>query len=103
MANIIENAFLLGLGALSISKSAAENLIKDAVKKAEITEKEGDSLMQTFIAEGEKAKESIQKAVDEAIKSRGQSLMPGAAKIADLEAKVAALEARLAELEGKKA
>ncbi|MBO4512809.1 MAG: hypothetical protein J5746_08580 [Victivallales bacterium] len=103
MANIIENAFLLGLGALSISKNAAENLIKDAVKKAEITENEGDTLMQTFIKEGEKAKETIQKAVDEAIKSRGQSLMPGAAKIADLEAKVAALEARIAELEGKKA
>ena len=103
MSNIIENAFFLGLGALSISKNAAENLIKDAVKKAEITESEGDSLMKTFIAEGEKAKENIQKAVDEAIKSKGESLMPGAAKIAELEAKVAALEARIAELESKNA
>ena len=102
MANIIENAFLLGLGALSISKTTAENIIKDAIKKSEITETEGDSLMKTFISEGQKAKENIEKTVDEIIKSKGQTLMPGAAKIAELEEKVAALEARIAEIEGSK-
>ena len=101
MSNIIENAFLLGLGALSISKNAAENLIKEAVKKSEITENEGDTLLKTFISQGEKAKESIKNAVDEALKTKGQSLMPGAAKISELEDKIAALEARIAALEGK--
>jgi len=101
MSNIIENAFLLGLGAMSISKSAAEKLIKEAVNKAEITQNEGDTLMQTFIAEGEKAKENIRNAVDEAIKSKGQSIIPGSEKIAALEAKIEALEARVAVLEGK--
>ena len=101
MSNIIENAFLLGLGALSISKTTAENLIKDAIKKAEISENEGDSLLKTFTAEGEKAKAAIEKAVDEAIKSKGVSIIPGASKIAELENKVADLEARLAALENK--
>lgn len=96
MSNILENAFLLGLGALSLSRNAAAALVHEAVKKAEISENEGASLLKTFTDEGQKAKAALEAAVQEAVGRHCPGLGGQAARIEELEKRVAELEAKLA-------
>ena len=102
MSNILENAFLLGLGALSLSKNAATALVREAVKKAEISENDGASLLKTFTDEGQKAKDALEAAVQEAISRHCPNQGNQSAKIEELEKRVADLEAKLAACQADK-
>ena len=86
MLDLLEKSFLLGLGALSMTKTTAEKFIDEAIKQSKITPEEGKSLANTFEEEGSKG---------------GASILPGYKSIKELEDKVAVLEAKVAALEGK--
>ena len=103
MSNLIEKSFLLGLGALSMTKSSAEKFINDAIKQSQITPEEGQSLANTLEEEGSKVRKNLEDTVTDIIKSRGASIFPVYKNVKDLEAKVAELEAKVAELEAKAA
>jgi|SRR3989338_3750670 len=45
MKDIIKKSFLLGLGAASLTKSHAEKIVKDLVKRNEVTIKEGRDML----------------------------------------------------------
>ena len=101
MSDLLEKSFLLGLGALSMSKNAAEKFIDEAIKQCKITPEEGKSLAATMEEEGGKVRENLENAVEKIIKSRGTSLFPIYKDVKSLEDRIAALEAKIAELEGK--
>ena len=98
MLNLVQNAFLLGLGATSLTLKKAEEFISSAIKDNNLTPDEGKQLLQTFIDEGKRSEEAIRAKVEEVIASKGESLLPCAEKVADLEARIAALEAEIAAL-----
>ncbi|NLO88917.1 MAG: hypothetical protein GX088_01065 [Clostridia bacterium] len=63
MISGLKKAFLLGLGAISITKEKAEKLFDEMVKRGEITREEAkellNSLMEKGKEEGEKIKETV--------------------------------------------
>lgn len=95
MLNLIQNAFLLGLGATSLTVKKAEEFVNKAVNDKDITKEEGNQLLQTIIAEGKQSEAALKARIEEILSSKGESLMPYYKKIADLEARVAALEEQL--------
>jgi len=96
MLGLLEKAFMMGLGAASLSAKHAEEFVKKAVDEKQMTEAEGNQLFQTLVDEGKKANENLTAKIEEVMKTRGESLLPYWKKIQDLEARVAALEAELA-------
>ena len=98
MLNLVQNAFLLGLGATSLTLKKAEEFVSNAIKDNNLTPDEGKQLLQTFIDEGKRSEETIRAKVEEVIASRGESLLPCSKKVADLEARIATLEAEIAAL-----
>lgn len=102
MFELLEKSFILGLGALSVTKSTAEKFVDDAIKQCKMTPAEGQSFLHTFEEEGAKARQKLEGTIEEIIKARGANLLPGYAKINELEKRVADLEAKLAEAEAGK-
>ena len=96
MLGLLEKAFMMGLGAASLSAKHAEEFVKKAVDEKQMTEAEGNQLFQTLVDEGKKANENLTAKIEEVMKTRGESLLPYWKKIQDLEARVAALEAEFA-------
>ena len=96
MLDLLEKAFLMGLGGASLTAKRAEEFVKKAVEDKQVTESEGNQLLKTLVDEGKKANENLTAKVEEIMKTRGESLLPYWKKIQDLEARVAALEAELA-------
>ncbi len=96
MLKLIESAFLMGLGATSLTAKKAEEFVNKAISDKDITKEEGNQLLQTIIDEGKKAEADLKAKVDALIASRGESILTTYQKVQDLEARVAALEAKLA-------
>ncbi len=95
MFDLLEKSFLLGLGALSLTKKNAEIFVEEAIKQCKITPEEGSSFLKTFEEEGKKARQELEDKVIDIIKNHGESLFPNKKTIEDLEKKVADLEAKL--------
>ncbi|MBR0458302.1 MAG: hypothetical protein IJJ26_03620 [Victivallales bacterium] len=103
MAGLLEQAFLMGLGTLAVTKNTAEKLVNDALSQEKITPAEGNAFLKTVEEEGAKTKQALDEAVNNALKTSGKSLLPGYKEIQELQERVAALEAKVAALEGKPA
>ncbi len=99
MANLLEQAFLLGLGTLAVTKNTAEKLVNDALSQNKITDSEGNAFLKTVQEEGEKSRKALEDAVSNVLKSNGKSLLPCFRELEELKAKVAELEAKVAALE----
>ncbi|MBP5640202.1 MAG: hypothetical protein J6X55_12030 [Victivallales bacterium] len=97
MLKLIESAFLMGLGATSLTVKKAEEFVNKAISDKEITKEEGNQLLKTILDEGKKSEEELKAKIDELISSRGESILTTYKKVQDLEARVAALEAKLGE------
>lgn len=97
MFKLIESAFLMGLGATSLTVKKAEDFVNKAISDKELTQEEGNQLLKTILDEGKKSEQELKEKIDAVIASRGESLLPYYKKIQDLEARVAALEAKLSE------
>ena len=102
MLNLIEKSFLLGLGALAVTKNTVEKFVNDAISQDKMTAGEGNAFLKTFEEEGAKAKANLESAVMEVLKTKGQSLFPNYKAVKELQDKVAELEAKIAVLEGNK-
>lgn len=98
MLNLIQNAFLLGLGATSLTLKKAEEFVSSAIKDNNLTPEEGKQLLHTITEEGKRTEENLKAKVEEIITTRGESLLPCSKKVAALEERIAALEAELAAL-----
>lgn len=101
MFNLLEKSFIIGLGALSVTKNTAEKYVAEAIKQCKMSPDEGNTFLKTFSEEGEKAKKQLEDTVAEILKTRGQSLLPCHKKVTELEERVKELEAKLAAMENK--
>jgi len=93
MFDLARKAMLMGIGALSMTKEAVENVVEELVKKGELTQQEGKKLADEVLERGRKEQARIQEAVEKAVVKVITDA--GAATKADLErieARVAALE-----------
>ena len=68
MAGILEQAFLMGLGTLAVTKNTAEKLVNDALNQEKITPEEGNAFLKTVEEEGTKTKKALDDAVSNALK-----------------------------------
>jgi polyhydroxyalkanoate synthesis regulator phasin len=102
MKQLIKKAFLLGLGAASLTKAQAEKRIKALVKKGAISTKDGREMLRKALVEANKERKRIQefsKAEVKRIQAKvGKASQP---QIKRLKKKINALEKRLGK-EGKK-
>ena len=73
MSNIINKAFLAGLGAISLGRDKAGDLVDDLVKRGELSHEEGRGVLSELLESVEKRQaelgEFIQKEVQQILKS----------------------------------
>lgn len=100
MFGLVEKAFLMGVGAASLSVKAAEDFVSKAVSDKQVTQDEGAQLLKVLVEEGKRSSDALTERIEEVLKTRGESLMPYWKHVQDLEARVASLEAELAKLKG---
>ncbi len=60
MKGLIKKAFLIGLGAASLTKAQAEKKIKGLVKKGALNTKDGRDMLRKVLAEANKERKRIQ-------------------------------------------
>ncbi len=101
MLDLLQKTFYFGLGSAVMTKNKAEELVKEAIAQAKLTPDEGKKFMDTLIEHGKKANDELSAKVEEILKTRGQSVLPGYKDLKAVEEKVQALEAKVAELESK--
>jgi len=90
----------LGLGALLLTKEAAQKAVDELVHKGEVSREEGKRLVERMLERGKEQKEHmeqmIREAVDKALEkadvARGSDLRDARARIAELQARLDKLE-----------
>ena len=60
MKGIIKKAFLIGLGAASLTKAQAEKKIKEIVKKSDLNTKDGREMLKRVLSEANKERKRVQ-------------------------------------------
>lgn len=60
MKGLVKKAFLIGLGAASLTKTQAEKKIKGLVKKSALSTKDGREILRKVLAEANKERKRIQ-------------------------------------------
>jgi polyhydroxyalkanoate synthesis regulator phasin len=63
MKELIRKTFALGLGAMALTKEAAEKLADELVKKGEVGREEAGDLVGDLLERGSKEREEVQKIV----------------------------------------
>jgi poly(hydroxyalkanoate) granule-associated protein len=93
MFDLARKAMLMGIGALSMTKEAVENVVEELVKKGELTQQEGKKLADEVLERGRKEQARIQEAVEKAVvKVITDAGVATKADLERIEARVAALE-----------
>ena len=65
---IVKKAFLLGIGAVTLTKEKLENLFKELTQKGEITEQQAHMLLEEIGKKVEEGKKTLEKTVTLAVK-----------------------------------
>jgi polyhydroxyalkanoate synthesis regulator phasin len=101
MKELLQKAWLFGLGLLDATKEKIENLVQEMVKRGEITQQEAPQAVKEMLAKAQeaqqafwdKSKELVNKLVSEGKLARAEDLEA-------LEKRVAALEEELEKTKG---
>jgi polyhydroxyalkanoate synthesis regulator phasin len=96
MLNLLEQGFYLGLGAVSLTATKAEEAVKSVVAKAGLSTEDGQKLSEKLIDEGKQARANLQSRIEEVIK-KGQAIIPLTNSISQLEKRIEELEQKLAD------
>jgi len=95
MIDLIKKGFLAGLGLAAMTRDKAEELVKVAIEKGEISEKEGKGLVDKLLKRSEEAIKDLETKV-EGIVRKALEKMNVATKddISEIEEKIKNLEKR---------
>lgn len=90
----------LGLGALTLTKEAAQKAMDELVHKGEISREESKHLVERMLERGKEQKEHLDQLVRDAVdKALHKADLARASELRDARARVAELQARLDKLE----
>lgn len=67
MIDTLRKIVLIGIGALSLTKEKAEQLVKELVEKGHVTTDEARSFVKELLERGQRERETVRKAVVEEI------------------------------------
>lgn len=67
MVDLIKKAFYTGLGLAVLTKDKAEELVKDIVQQAKLSEGEGKELVDSLMKQSDQARQDFQGKLDEAV------------------------------------
>ena len=74
MKTIIKKSFLLGIGAVSLTRKKAEKVVKAAVKKGAITASEGNKLIGSMVRLANTYRKKLEKAGEAEVKKQLRTL-----------------------------
>jgi polyhydroxyalkanoate synthesis regulator phasin len=98
--DLLTKSLDLGLGALMLTKEAAQKAIDELVSKGEVTKDEGKHLLQRMIERGKEEKERVEKLVKETVdRALEKADLARAAELREARVRLAELEQRLERLE----
>jgi len=98
--DLLTKSLDLGLGALTLTKEAAQKVIEELVSKGEVTKDEGKHLFQRLLERGKEEKERLEKLVKETVDralekadlARGAELREARVRLAELEQRLDRVE-----------
>ncbi|MDK2821680.1 MAG: hypothetical protein PWP31_1645 [Clostridia bacterium] len=65
MIDLVQKAFALGLGAMSLTREAAEKLVEELVRKGEIKQEQAGELVNELLKRGQRQRQNIQRTINE--------------------------------------
>jgi polyhydroxyalkanoate synthesis regulator phasin len=69
MTDIFEKAYLAGLGAWSVTKEKAKEIVDDLVEKGKITADEAPKILKEVVAKAEESKKAIEERVEKGVEN----------------------------------
>ncbi|HUT75027.1 MAG TPA: hypothetical protein VM221_09385 [Armatimonadota bacterium] len=102
--DVLARSLDLGVGAVMLTKEAAQKAMDELVAKGEVSRQEGKQLLERMIERGKEQKERLEKlaaeaverAIDKADLARASELRHARARIGELQQRLDRLEARSA-------
>ncbi len=89
MKELVRKAFILGWGAVALTREAAEKLVDELVKKGEVGQEEARDLVNDLLERGKKGREEVQKVIrQEMARVLGDLNLPSRDDLLRLEEKV---------------
>lgn len=67
MKELLKKAVLASIGAVSLTRTKVEEVVSELVRRGELTETQGSTIVQTLVAEGEKQRDDMAHKVTEAV------------------------------------
>lgn len=96
MMEIARKAFLMGVGALSMTKEKAEQLVNEMVQKGELSQKEAQDFISKIVDRGREEQKQIKDWFREEIKRMlAEAPVVSRTEYEKLEARLARLEAKM--------
>ena len=93
---IVKKAFLLGIGAITLTKEKLENLFKELTQKGEITEKQAHMLLEEIGKKVEEGKKTLEKTITLAVKKAIDKMnLATKEELKKLEKRIRALEKKI--------
>jgi len=68
MQDFLKKVFNLSLGVFSVTKEKIEEIVKELVKKGEVSQEEGKKLVNELLEKGEKTKKELEAQIEKIVK-----------------------------------
>ncbi|MHB8069498.1 MAG: phasin family protein [Desulfobaccales bacterium] len=91
MKDILQKAWLFGLGVFDATKEKAEALVDEMIKRGEVTQQESPQVVEQILDKAQEAQKALVEKIREAL-MEGDIKLARAADLEALEKRVAALE-----------
>ncbi len=96
LRELLEQGFLMGLGAVSLTRETAQNLVDEMVKKGQAQREEAEEMIERLVKRGEKERNALRKLVREELQDVLRELnLPTRTEIHALEKKLDAILQKL--------
>lgn len=96
MQELLKKIVSLGLGAMLVSKDKAEEVVNELVKKGELGQEEGKTLVSELIEKGEASVNELEEKIEKIVKSVTEKLsLPTRREFNDLKAELEELKEKV--------